>query len=305
MSVGPDQVRAAGDQIRGLVRRTPVLDFVIPGGTSVALKLEMMQHTGSFKPRGAFNKALNTQHAKALVAASGGNHGLAVAYVAEQLGYAADIVVPKVISPAKLDALRATAARVSIVGEVYADALVASYDVAQATGAVMVHAYDDPDVIAGQGTTFMELHEQLPDIDAVVVAVGGGGLAGGAAAWFGPKVAIHTVETDRTPTLHTALKVGAPTPVEVGGIAADSLGARQIGGLAFELLASRVASSLVSDAQVAAAQRLLWTECRVVSEPGGATALAGVLSGVVDVSHYRRPVVLVCGGNTDLSAFPT
>lgn len=303
MTVGPDQVRAAADQIRGLVRETPILGFVTPDGISVVLKLELMQHTGSFKPRGAYNKALNAPHATSLVAASGGNHGLAVAHVAQQLGIAADIVVPNVISPGKLSALEATTARVSVVGEVYADALEASYAMAESAGAVMVHAYDDLDVIAGQGTTFLELAEQVPDVDAVVVAVGGGGLASGAAAWFGPEVAIHTVETDGTATLHTALQVGSPTPVDVSGVAADSLGARQLGDTAFALLAPRVSSALVTDAQVVAAQRLLWKECRLISEPGGATALAGVLSGAVDVSEYRRPVVLVCGGNADPSAF--
>lgn len=278
------------------------MDIALGSHPRTILKLELLQHTGSFKPRGAFNKALIEPGARLLVAASGGNHGLAVAYVAEALGIEAEVFVPAVISPAKLAKLQATRATVVVTGDVYADALAASLERGEAPGAVLIHAYDDAAVIAGQGTVFRELAEQVPDVDAVVVAVGGGGLAAGAAAALDGVIDLIAVETEGTPTLHEALAAGTPVPVDAVGRAADSLGARLVGTEAFALLKDRVTAVLVSDDEVDRAQIHLWEEARIVSEPGGATAVAGVLSGKVDLSGYRHPAVIVCGGNTDLEA---
>ena len=300
MTVGPAEIRKAHNRIVERVRSTPVIDVSLSGLPPFTLKLEMMQHTGSFKPRGAFNKVLSSSMTEAgLVAASGGNHGLAVAHVAAELGVKAEIFVPSLISAAKLENLRRSKATVVVGGDAYADALAASVDRAQQTGAVMVHAYDDPAVIAGQGTVFWEVEHLAPDVDAVVVAVGGGGLSAGAAAWFGERVDLIAVETAGTQTLHAALLAGRPVPVEISGIAADSLGARQVGSYPFDLLAPLAISVVVTDDDVVGAQRVLWDQLRVAAEPGGAAAFAAVLNGTVDLAAYRRPVVVVCGGNVD------
>ena len=300
MTVGPAEIRRAHDRLGERVRFTPVVDVTLAGLPPLTLKLEMMQHTGSFKPRGAFNKALTSSMTKAgLVAASGGNHGLAVAHVAAELGVKAEIFVPSLISAAKLANLHRSKATIIVGGDAYADALAASVQRAEQTGAVMVHAYDDPAVIAGQGTVFWEVEHQVPDVDAVVVAVGGGGFSAGAAAWFGSRVDLIAVETDGTQALHAALVAGTPVPVEVSGLAADSLGARQVGSHPFQLLAPLAISVVITDHDVIAAQEVLWDRLRIAAEPGGAAAFAAVLNGTVDLTAYRRPVVVVCGGNVD------
>ncbi len=304
--VDPGDVHDASVRIADHVRTTPVVAYQRPGtDLPLSLKLEMLQHTGSFKVRGAFNKLLTSPvPAKGVIAASGGNHGLAVAYAARRLGVPAEIYVPTVISPAKLNRLRSIGADVTVAGSVYSEALSASAERAAATGAMVIHAYDDAAVVAGQGTTFREFDAQVPDLDTVIVAVGGGGLIGGAAAWFGNGVRLLGVETHGTATLHTALAAGAPTAVEVSGVAADALGARTVGEITFTLARAYVHQVLlVSDEDVEAAMRTLWDDLRLVTEPGGATALAALLAGRYVPAPEERVGVLICGANTDPAAF--
>jgi len=299
--VDRDHVRKAAERLAHRVRHTPTVELPVPGmpGT-ISAKLEFLQHTGSFKPRGAFSTVLASQPAGGLIAASGGNHGLAVAYVADQLGYVADIFVPSIISAAKLAGLQATRATVHVVEGIYADALKAAQHHQAVTGGLAVHAYDDPLVVAGQGTVGKELDEQTPDLDTVLVAVGGGGLMAGIAAWFEDSVRIVGVETRGTATWAAALAAGEPTDVDVSGVAADSLGATSIGSVPFDVLRQWVNDSvLVEDDDVRSAQRYLWSIARIVAEPGGAVALAALLSGAYRPGPAERVGIIVCGANTD------
>lgn len=304
------QISHARERIRARVRRTPVVrldrrDIGLAVGESLALKLELLQHTGSFKPRGAFNRVLTARvPASGMVAASGGNHGLAVAHVGDALGIHTEIFVPETIPSAKLQRLRRYGVEVTLHGERYDDARRASELRAGQTEALVVHAYDHEDVVAGAGTAGLELSEQCADLDTVIVAVGGGGLMAGLAAWFGTSVQVIAVEPESCPTFATAVRAGKPVPVEVGGVAADSLGAREIGSVAW-IAAQRagVTSVLVSDDEIRRAQRVLWDELRVVAEPGGATALACLTSGNYQAAASERVAVLVCGGNTDPGSF--
>ncbi|MGH2482028.1 MAG: pyridoxal-phosphate dependent enzyme, partial [Ktedonobacteraceae bacterium] len=230
------EIAAANERIAGYVRTTPVISLERGAwglSASLVLKLEQLQHTASFKPRGAFNRILsNPVPPTGVIAASGGNHGIAVAYVARQLGYRAEIFVPEACSPVKVERLRGYGAEVTIVGATYADALIASQERATQTGALVVHAYDQPEVVAGQGTLGAEFAGQVPELDTVLIAVGGGGLIAGVAAWFAGSVRIIGVEPERASSMATSLKVGQPVDVEVAGVAVDSLGARRVGGLA-------------------------------------------------------------------------
>ena len=291
-----DDISAAAERIDGLVRRTPVVEL-----DGVVLKLEMLQHAGSFKPRGAFNTVLSQPSAPArLVAASGGNHGLAVAHVGATLGIPTDIFVPEIASPVKVAAIRDRGATVHQGGADYAAALVASESMAAGDGVLAVHAYDAPWTLAGQGTVGLELSQQAPDLDVVVVAVGGAGLIGGIASWYGGTATqVVAVEPELCPSLHDALVAGEPVPAAVGGIAADALGATQVGRLGFAA-ARNVQSVLVTDEDIATARRTLWRELRLAVEPAGATAYAAVLTGAVDV-RSQRVGVIVCGANTDPS----
>jgi threonine dehydratase len=298
-------IEEAAQRIHGYVRRTPVMPLEQHAwgiDARLILKLEQFQHAGSFKPRGAFNRILAHPVPDAgIIAASGGNHGLAVAYAAQQLGYRAEIFVPELCPPIKVERLRHYGCEVKLVGANYAEALAASEVRAVQTGALMVHAYDQPEVVAGQGTLGREIAEQVPDLDTLLVAVGGGGLIGGIAAWFGREVRVIGVEPERAPTLHTALKVGAPVDVEVGGIAADSLGARRAGSLAFEVATHFIETVLlVGDEEIRDAQRRLWEDLRMVVEPGGATALATVLSGRYHPAKGERTGIVLCGANVGL-----
>lgn len=298
-------IDAAAERIRGRVRVTPIIH---PGtrfagvDADIVLKLECLQHSGSFKPRGAFNRVLAQAQLpdSGLIAASGGNHGAAVAYVARELGLRAEIFVPEIAAPAKIARLRDYGATLRVTGRNYAEALAASQERQRETGALDIHAYDAFEVVAGQGTLARELEQQAGTLDSVLVAVGGGGLLGGIAAWAPAGTRIVAVEPQRSCALHTALARGAPCDVEVAGIAADSLGARRVGTLAFALAQSRaVHSVLVDDDAILRAQRLLWSELRVVAEPGGATALAALLSGAYVPRPGERVGVIVCGANTD------
>lgn len=297
------RIREAHQRIAPYVRRTPTIDLegeALGLALPVTLKLELFQVTGSFKPRGAFNRLLSNDVRTPVVAASGGNHGVAVAYACMQLGLRAEIFVPTVSAPMKVQRLRDYGAVVHQVGAVYADSLEASRERAREIGAFEVHAYDMPEVVAGAGTVGLELSEQSPDAHTVLVAVGGGGLIAGIAAWYGEGVKVVAVEPERCPTLFEARKAGAPVDVQTGGVAGDSLAARRIGGIAFEVVQRFVPQAvLVSEEAIVAAQRLLWDRMRVVAEPGGATALAALLSGVYEPEPGERVAVVVCGSNTD------
>lgn len=303
--------RIAGTEalIRPHVRHTPVLradmvDFGRPALT-VDLKLECLQHSGSFKARGAFANLLTREIPNAgVVAASGGNHGAAVAYAAMRLGVPATIFVPSVSPKAKTDRIRSYGAELVIGGDRYAEALAASEEFAEKSGALQIHAFNQPETLLGQGTLGMEIEADLPDIDTLLVAVGGGGLIGGIAGWFAGRIRIVAVEPDGAPTLHDALAAGEPVDAPAGSIAADSLAPKRVGTLMFPVAQAFVERSvLVSDDDIAAAQAALWDSVRVVSEPGGAAAFAALLSGKYVPAPGERVAVLVCGANTTAVKF--
>lgn len=302
--ITPDQIEEAAARIAGRLRRTPVMEVegeAFGAAAPVLLKLELLQATGSFKPRGAFNRMLaGPVPAAGVVTASGGNHGAAVAYAARALGHRAEVFVPEVTGPAKRARIEGYGARLVVGGATYDEARAASEARAAETGAMIVHAYDQPEVLAGQGTLARELEAQAPDLTHLLVAVGGGGLIGGVAAWYGSRLQVVAVEPEGCPGLHRALAAGAPVASPVGGLAADSLGARQVGGLMFEVARRHVAASvLVPDEVIRNAQRRLWEACRLVAEPGGAAALAALLSGAFVPPAGARLGVIVCGANTE------
>jgi len=309
------EIQEAGRRIAGHVRRTPVLSLeevlCLEEDASdllarVTLKLEWLQQTGSFKARGAFNFMLSSTVPEAgVIAASGGNHGAAVAYAARKLGHRAEIFVPATSPANKVERLRDYGAIVNQIGDTYAEALAASQERAASSGALAIHAYDDPRVLAGQGTLGMEFEEQAPDLDSVLVAVGGGGLIAGVAAWSQGRIKVIGVEPEKAPTLFRALEAGGPVDVEVGGVAADSLGARRVGSLVFPIAAKYVNRvALVTDDQIRQAQKFLWRRLRVVAEPGGAAALAALLSGAYQPRTDERVGVVLCGANAELSSIP-
>jgi threonine dehydratase len=302
-------IRDAAQRIAPHVRRTPVIaleDGALGIAAKISLKLELLQHTGSFKPRGGFNCILSSQVPEAgVIAASGGNHGAAVAFAAQKLGHRAEIFVPTLSPPNKVERLRRYGAEIRIVGRDYAEALAASHERAAETGALPIHAYDDIRVLAGQGTLGLDLEEQVPDLDSVLIAVGGGGLIGGVAAWYQDRVRVISVEPERAPSLERALAAGRVVEVDVSGVAADSLGARRVGEIMLPIARQFVSSSLlVSDEQIVRAQTFLWRSLRLVAEPGGATALAALLAGVYKPRDGERVGVVVCGANAELGQFP-
>jgi threonine dehydratase len=289
--------------IRPHVRRTPLV-HVDPGdfglaARSLTFKLELFQHTGSFKPRGAFTNLLTRDVPEAgVAAASGGNHGAAVAFAAAKLGKRATIFVPSIASPAKMERIRSYGAELVIGGEFYVDALAACDAHAERTGALKVHAYDQRETIVGQGTLGLELERQAPDIDTLLVAVGGGGLIGGVAAWYQNRIRVVGVEPEAAPTLHMALQAGAPVDAPAGGIAADSLAPKRVGKLMFPLAQAYVDRvALVSDEAIREAQKALWEKLRIAAEPGGAAAFAALLSRRYRPAAEERVGVLICGGN--------
>jgi len=286
------------------VRRTPIVRIAAGdvglSGADLLLKLELMQHSGSFKVRGAFVNLLTRKvPAAGVVAASGGNHGAAVAYAAMRLGVQAKIFVPGTSSPAKIQRIRDYGADLVVGGELYADALAASQEWAGKSGALVIHAFDQPETLLGQGTVGLELDEQKAEIDTLMVAVGGGGLIGGIAAWYAGRVKVVGVEPELAPTLTRALAAGRPVDAEAGGIAADSLAPRRIGETGFAIVQRHVHSvQLVSDEQIRNAQQILWDGVRVVAEPGAAAPFAALLSRCYRAAPGERVGVLVCGGNT-------
>jgi threonine dehydratase len=295
--------------IRPYIRRTPIVevdgaDFGLDGITLV-LKLELLQHSGSFKARGAFaNLLMREVPAAGVVAASGGNHGAAVAYAAMRLGKPVRIFVPTVASPAKLELIRGYGADLVVTGDRYADALAASVAWAAQSGALPVHAYEQVETLLGQGTVGLEFEEQDAALDSILVAVGGGGLIGGIAAWYGGRTKVVGVEPELAPTLFAALAAGQPVDAPAGGIAADSLAPKRVGELMFPIAQAYVSGVvLVPDEAIAAAQAALWNVLRVVAEPGGAAALAAVISGRYPARRGERVGVLVCGANTTAVSF--
>lgn len=304
MTVNQHAIAETYDRIKAYVRRTPVVDMDTAelGLTAGALtlKLELLQHAGSFKARGAFaNLTGQAVPAAGVAAASGGNHGTAVAFAAQKLGHQAHIFVPTISSPAKIERIRSYGADLVIEGNRYAEALERCQAFIARTGALSVHAYDAPLTLLGQGTVGLELEDQAPSLDTLLVAVGGGGLIGGIAAWYRGRVKVVGVEPEAAPTLHAALKAGSPVDVSVSGLAADSLGASRIGSIAFGIAREHVAGSvLVPDDAIRKAQLVLWDRLKIAAEPGGAAALAALLTGAYTPAPGERVGVLVCGGNS-------
>ena len=303
-AVDRDAIAATERLIRPYIRRTPVIevdagDFGL-NPFRLACKLEFMQHAGVFKTRGAFANLLMRDVPKpGVVAASGGNHGAAVAYAAMKLGIPATIFVPSISSPAKIQRIRDYGAELVVGGDLYADALAASEEWVARSGALAIHAYDQRETLLGQGTVGLELEQQAPDLDTLLVAVGGGGLIGGIAAWYAGRVRVIGVEPEASPTLTKALAAGRPVDAEAGGIAADSLAPARVGELVFPIAERRIERVvLVTDDAIRDAQKALWATLRVVAEPGGAAAFAALLSGRYQPGPEERVGVLLSGGNT-------
>ena len=307
----PSDIRSAHARIRGHIRRTPILETATPvvGAAPISLKLECLQYSGSFKARGAFHNLLTRPAlAAGCATASGGNHGAAVAFAAQKLGIPAHIFVPEIATPAKIAKIKAYGAEAIIGGGSYAEAQERCDQYVAESGALLVHPYDAVETIAGQGTLALEWEEDLErlglrKLDTVLIAVGGGGLIAGAAAWFAGRVKVVGVEPDGSRALHAALEANAPVDVSVKSIAADSLGAKRVGELNFKI-ARRFVSSvvLVTDSAITQAQRRLWADVSVIAEPGGAAAFAAIASGAYRPEQDERVGVLVCGANADPAA---
>jgi threonine dehydratase len=297
-SIDREGIAAAYEIIRPHIRRTPVLAW--DDTQSVWLKLEQMQYAGSFKTRGAFTNLLTRDIPPAgVVAASGGNHGAAVAYAAMKRGVKAKIFVPAISSPAKIARIRDYGADLAIGGAAYDEALAASEDWTRQSGALPVHAFDQTETMLGQGTVALEMEEQIPQLGTILVAVGGGGLIGGIAAWCAGRIRVVGVEPEASPTLERALAAGKPVDAPVGGLAADSLAPRRIGTHVFPIAQAHVSHVvLVRDDEIRAAQKALWTGARIVAEPGGATAFAALHSGRYKPAAGERVGIVVSGGNT-------
>ena len=303
-TIDRERIERTHSLIRPHIRLTPVMeltgaDFGLPA-FPLTLKLELFQHAGSFKTRGAFANLLTRPiPASGVVAASGGNHGAAVAYAAMRLGVPAHIFVPTVSSPAKISRIRAYGADLVVGGDRYADALAASQEFAARSRALPVHAFDQEETLLGQGTIGLELARQTPDLDTMLVSVGGGGLIGGIAAWCAGRPRVIGVEPETAPTLTRALAAGKPVDAEAGGIASDSLAPRRVGELMFPIARAHVARVvLVADAAIRRAQEALWDGLRLVAEPGGAAAFSALVGSAYVPAPGERVGVLVSGGNT-------
>ncbi|MEI8178896.1 threonine/serine dehydratase [Aestuariivirga sp.] len=301
-----EAITRAAARITHHVRRTPVVSVTVEGvELPVTLKLELLQHAGSFKSRGAFNTLLQASVGPGGVAtASGGNHGAAVAYASRQLGHRAKIFVPEISSPAKVARIASYGAEVVQRGANYSEALALCEAWVAESGATGVHAYDAEATLEGQGTLGRELEAQAPGLDTLLVAVGGGGLIGGIAAWYQSGVKIVGVEPQTCNTLHAAMAAGERVAVRPSGLATDSLGASTVGKLMFEIAKDHIAQvTLISDDDIRNAQRHLWREMQLVTEPGGAAAFAALLSGAYKPEKDERIGVVVCGANTSMDVF--
>ncbi len=297
-------VAAAADRIRGYVRTTPLIELR-PGtfgiDATLLLKLELLQHTGSFKPRGVFNRALTQEVPSAgLVMASGGNAALALLHVGRQLGHPVEVFVPETAPAMKVAKLHHYGARVHQVGRDFAEAVVASVHRAAETGALLMHAYDQTEIVAGQGTVGLELEQQCSEVDTVLVACGGGGLVAGIATWFDRRVRVVAVEAEGSPTLAAARAAGERVTISVGGVAADALGASQVGAIAWQVAQRAIDDVVVVPGQAIMDARLqLWDELRVCAEPGAAAPLAALINGSYVPEQDERVAVILCGGNSD------
>jgi threonine dehydratase len=286
------------------IRRTPVVEVAAEdlglSGLPIIFKLEFLQHTGSFKARGAFTNLLRRAvPAAGVTAASGGNHGAAVAFAAQKLGHKARIFVPNIASPAKVDRIRSYGAELVVEGERYDDALALCDKHAIETGALKIHAFEQVETLLGQGSVGLELEGQAPQLDTLLVATGGGGLIGGIAASLEDRIKVVSVEPELAPTLHDALRAGEPVDAPTGGVAADSLAPRRVGDIMFGIAQRTIKDAvLVPDEAIKQAQALLWNRLRVVAEPGGAAALAALLAGRYSHRANERVGVLLCGANT-------
>ena len=304
-------IAAADARIAPYVRRTPLMEAASPaGGAPISLKLEFLQHSGSFKPRGAFNNLLTRAAPSAGCAtASGGNHGAAVAYAAAKLGVPARIFVPVIAAPVKIAKIRASGAEITVQGATYFDALALCEAYCRESGALSIHAYDSLETIAGQGSVGLEWEEDLArmgaaPLDTVLVGVGGGGLIAGIAAWLAGKAKIVSVEPEGSRALHAALEARRPVDVAIDSIAADSLGARRVGDLVYAIAHATIGTSvLVSDAAIRSAQKKIWDEFCIIAEPGGAAAYAALASGAYRPEPGERVGVLLCGANANLATF--
>ncbi|PZF77261.1 threonine/serine dehydratase [Aestuariivirga litoralis] len=304
--IAREAISRAASRIAGQVRRTPVIDVMVAGvDLPVTLKLELLQHAGSFKSRGAFNTLLQAEvGAGGVATASGGNHGAAVAYASRQLGHRARIFVPEIASPAKVSRIASYGAEIVQKGANYYEAFALCEEWIAQSGATNVHAYDAAPTLEGQGTLARELEEQAPGIDTLLVAVGGGGLIGGIAAWYQSRVKVVGVEPQTCNALHASLAAGERVKVAPSGLATDSLGASYVGALMFDIARDHIAGvALVTDDDIRDAQRHLWRETQLVTEPGGATALAALLSGAYRPEKGERVGVVVCGANTSMDVF--
>ena len=309
MAITPEDITRAAARIAPHVRHTPLWKLPssalgLPAGApafEVWLKLEHLQRSGTFKARGMFNRLLSNPIPSAgAIAASGGNAGIATALAAQSLGVAAEIFVHSGTPLAKRERLAALGARVVVAGDSYADALKACEARQRESGALMTHAYDQLEVVAGAGTLAREIELEAGVPDTVLVSVGGGGLIGGIAAWFASRCRVIGLEPELAPTLHGARAAGKPVDVSVGGIAADSLGARRIGAIAWEIAQRHIAESLLlSDDAIRAAQGFMWREFRLAVEPAAALPLAALHSGVVRPAAGERVCLIVCGANVD------
>ena len=308
-AVSREAIASTYARIAPHIRRTPVIEVAARDfGLDVArlvLKLELTQRSGSFKARGAFaNLLLRDVPAVGVAAASGGNHGAAVAYAAKQLGHKARIHVPEISSPAKIARIRSYGADLAVGGAVYAEALAGCDAYVRETGALSVHAFDQVETMLGAGSVGLEFEDQAPDLDTVLIAVGGGGLIGGVAAWYASRIKVVGVEPELAPTLAMALAAGGPVDAPMGGIAADSLAPRRIGELVYPIARRHVARTvLVADEAIAAAQQALWDTLRIVAEPGAAAPMAALLSSAYVPAKDERVGVLVSGANTTAVAF--
>ena len=303
-TISREQIAATYQRIKTHIRKTPVIEIDVTdfglSSSQVSFKLELLQHSGSFKARGAFANLLNRRLPQVgVVAASGGNHGVAVAYAAMKLGVSARIFLPNVASSAKIERIRGYGAELIVEGERYADALAASESWISRSGALPVHAFDQTETLLGQGTIGLELESQIPDLDTLLVAVGGGGLIGGIAGWYAGRTKIIGVEPETAPTLARAFEAGKPVDAEAEGIAADSLAPRRVGELMFPIAKKYVSAVLlVTDVEILQAQEALWKVLRIVAEPGGAAAFAALFSGRYRPRPQERVGILVSGGNT-------
>jgi threonine dehydratase len=303
--ISRDDIRAAHVRVAPHIRATPVVQ-IEAGGMGVEfpvwLKLEQVQVTGSFKVRGAFNAMVSQDIPGAgVVAASGGNHGAAVAYAATKLGIKSTIFVPKLLAnEVKLARMRGFGGDVVLTDGSVGDVMRIYGEHATRTGALAVHPYDTAPTLTGQGTLGLEIERQIEGIDTVLIAVGGGGLIGGVAAWFDGRVNVVAVESDGTATLNRALRDGLGGDLQVSGVASSSLGAPDIGVMPFEI-AKRVIKTniMVSDDDIYAAQNALWQGARIIGEPGAATALAALTSGAYVPEKGEKICVVVCGGNAE------